>query len=109
MSAGRRLVTAGAVCLSDLLGGLGARLLVDGLEQPHPAVLGSVSDGGHASSAANPRRRAPSPRPPHTGRRGVSKGVPDRVTGPILRPSRPVVLRIPRLAVSSPLVQLRLD
>jgi hypothetical protein len=106
MSVPKRLVPVAGVCLAVVLGSVGVKLLASGeAEPPEAPTAGHVAAEGGSATPTPRTTQARAPSRPASG----PKGVPDRIAGPVLPESLPVSLRIPRLGVASPLVQLRLD
>jgi hypothetical protein len=83
---------------------------------PEPAPANPAADETNVAATPSPRpttRPPPSSRPtpvaPHSGRPTDARVIRDRITGPVLPASDPVVVAIPRIGARSQLVRLGLD
>ena len=108
MSAGRSrrrtATTVGAVVLG-LAGAALVRASVDGPASPALTSPGTVAQRSDPPADVRPSRTERGrPAAPEGG-----GGVPDRVAGPTLGESRPLSVEIPRIGVSSRLIELGLD
>jgi len=103
----RRALRASAIPVAVILGVLGAGvsgLALTGTSSPSPSGVVVADADPAVQPPSKPGRTKGSP-----GQKAQQGGVPDLITGPVLRESLPVTVSIPKLDVESELVELRID
>ena len=101
MSPAQRLIAAVAAVAAGLVGAVIVWAAVTSKPPPPAtaAVAKQPATPAHTATAGSP---SPSPKP-------GAGGVPDRISGPVLAQSQPVGVAIPRLGVTSTLIDLGVD